>query len=253
MNKDWTQIIIDWADENNIPDLIWIENALYPTGGYWGGLPRDVDKLLNLEQLYFENLDLDYLPDELANLTNLKGLLISNTNINTIPNSFSHFKNLVGFTVDASPISDLPNDFFNLKLQYFGILRTNITRFPEEIVNLKLKKCILEGSPNLILTSKQINWLRNLEDNAKKFPTHGYYISYDNNLIEISELYNKLYNIFKNNRGLKEAVGSAFGLGYMGSSPILVEAYELVSQLALLKGDDPTYFLYTYTGKTFPD
>lgn len=246
MNSDWIQTIINWADKYNIPDLRWIENKHYPAGGYWGGLPRNVEKLLNLERLYFENLDINYLPDELSYLSNLKELLISNTNVDTIPNSFSHFENLMTFTIEGSPISDLPNDFFNLNLQFFGIFRTNTTRLPEEIVNLKLKKIFLQGLPDLILTSKQISWLRNLEDGEC-------FVSYDNDLIEISELYNKLYNILKNNSGLKETVGSAFRLGYIGADPILVETYNLVNQLALMKGDDPTYFLYSDIGKSFPD
>jgi len=73
-NDDWIYKLWKWADENNIPDLEWVEEELqYETNiwglewteedlqannnicysGYWKGIPRDRENLLNL--VNFEN------------------------------------------------------------------------------------------------------------------------------------------------------------------------------------------------------
>ncbi len=47
---DWMQHLWDWADENEISDLEWVEYNSFRGGrnGYWSGIPRERDKLLNL-------------------------------------------------------------------------------------------------------------------------------------------------------------------------------------------------------------
>ena len=53
MNKtedNWIQILWNWADENSVSDLEWIEHDSYLNGGYFRGLPRSKEKLLIKKQ-----------------------------------------------------------------------------------------------------------------------------------------------------------------------------------------------------------
>ena len=63
-DKSWMQRLWDWADENEIPDLEFIEEYEEEDGyvlydyKYWIGLPRDKEKLLTFSELYFRIINI---------------------------------------------------------------------------------------------------------------------------------------------------------------------------------------------------
>jgi len=50
-NEEWIERLWEWADKNNIPDLKWIKDEEFRIGGYWNGIPRDKEKILNLTDI----------------------------------------------------------------------------------------------------------------------------------------------------------------------------------------------------------
>ena len=53
---------MEMADENNIPDLEWVEAKWYSKGGYWRGLSKNKEKLLSLTKLDLRKNQLTELP-----------------------------------------------------------------------------------------------------------------------------------------------------------------------------------------------
>ncbi len=97
MNKSedyWIQIIWNWADENNISDLQWIEHDSYLKGGYFRGLPRSKEKLLNLTELNLLGSQLTNLPAEIGNLVHLKKLYLLGNQLTALPAEIGSLVNL---------------------------------------------------------------------------------------------------------------------------------------------------------------
>jgi hypothetical protein len=69
-----------WVDENHIPELQYVKgSALDDNGehlfeGFWIGLPRDKEALLNLEELDLSWHSCTEIPDQIRHLTKLKVL-----------------------------------------------------------------------------------------------------------------------------------------------------------------------------------
>jgi len=118
-DDSWIERLWKWADENGVPDLERIKSK---KGGYWRGLPRDKEKLLNL------------------------------TNLTLLNNS----------------ITKLPVEIFNLyQLKIFSLINSKVDKLPKKIVNLSnLTYLILYKNPNLILTQKQKEWIKNLQSSG---------------------------------------------------------------------------------------
>ncbi|WOE69950.1 hypothetical protein RZR97_12735 [Hydrogenimonas thermophila] len=135
-DDSWMYRLWEWADENGVSDFGWIENKYYDEGGYWGGLPREKEKLLSLTELYLDSNNLTELPKEIGNLTNLTLLDLSNDRLTKLPKVL-------------------------LKLS-----RNKLTELPKEIGNLtNLTELWLENNLNLILTKEQKEWILTLEKN----------------------------------------------------------------------------------------
>jgi len=71
VDDSWIERLWKWADENDIPNCIIIQNLF---GGGDHGIPKDKNKLLNLSELVLENNKLTKLPKEIDNLTILTEL-----------------------------------------------------------------------------------------------------------------------------------------------------------------------------------
>lgn len=138
-DDSWIDELFQWADNNNIPELQYIEDDTMcgdgerPIEGFWVGLPRDRDVLVNLEELdlswhscceipkqikhlknlkkftfskkrdgrqppFMKNADgldeIEEIPDWIAELENLEELNLSNNKISFVPNAIGKLKNL---------------------------------------------------------------------------------------------------------------------------------------------------------------
>jgi len=73
VDNDWMKKLWEWADENNIPNYIWVKDML---SEYYNGIPREISKLTNLTELCLFDNQLTELPKEIGNLTNLTNLYL---------------------------------------------------------------------------------------------------------------------------------------------------------------------------------
>ena len=137
---DWMQRLWDWADKNNIPDIVWNEEY-----EWWDGFPRDKEKLLNQRELILECAQLEELPKEIGNLTNLT---------------------LIELT--GNELTELPKEIGNLtKLDTLFLIENKLTLLPKEIINLtNLKVLEFVGNSNLVLTVEQQKWIFELIKNG---------------------------------------------------------------------------------------
>lgn len=78
----WVTELIEWADCYGIPDLQYAEPEFHEDGfliteGYWFGLPRTQEALINLEDLNLNGFIKSDIPDQIRHLTSLKKLSLS--------------------------------------------------------------------------------------------------------------------------------------------------------------------------------
>lgn len=159
LDKSWIDELYYWADKNNIPELQFIEDDFLcddeETGveGFWVGLPRDREVLVNLEELdltwhscseipeqikylkklkkftfskrrdgcqppFMENADrpgvIKEIPDWIAELECLEELDLSNNRISFVPNVIGTLHNLKKLYLHNNPIMFVDTDFASL-------------------------------------------------------------------------------------------------------------------------------------------
>lgn len=140
-NDDWVITLWEWANENHLIDLKLDEGY----GGYWKGLPRDREKLLELTTLNLMDNKLIELTDNIYKLTNLTELILFNNNLIELPNGISSLTNLTKLYLNKNQLVELPKEISSL---------TNLT-------NLSL----LENT-DLILSLEQKEWILELIKNG---------------------------------------------------------------------------------------
>ena len=94
IDESWIQRLWDWADENEVGDLEWIENKYLDGGGYYKGFPRDKKTLLELTKLHLGSTQLTELPKEIGNLTNLTELYLGGNQLTALPKEIGNLNNL---------------------------------------------------------------------------------------------------------------------------------------------------------------
>jgi len=108
--EQWMETLWDWADDNNISDLEWIERY----GGYYSGIPRDKNLLLNLTQLYLCGYKIREVPKEIGNLTSLKTLELWINNLTFLPKEIANLTNLTELDLWSNKLDELPKEITNL-------------------------------------------------------------------------------------------------------------------------------------------
>lgn len=91
--------IIAWADKNNIPQY---------------KLPRDTEKLYNLDALDLNGLGLTHLPDNIGVLEHLEYLRIYSNEITHLPDSIGKLSQLTDLRVSYNQLTHLPDSIGNL-------------------------------------------------------------------------------------------------------------------------------------------
>ena len=89
-DDSWIYRLWEWADDNYITDLEWVENIIYDNGGYWQGLPRNKEKLLNLSELNLNDCRLTEIPKEIVNLSKLTKLNLNNCQLSKLPKEIGY-------------------------------------------------------------------------------------------------------------------------------------------------------------------
>lgn len=162
IDDSWMERLWAWADENNIPDLEWVNEY----EGYWRGLPRDKEKLIDLEILNIDDLNLYSLPAELSNLKNLRIFSCIDNNLKSLPVELCLLVSLEELRLDYNKFDALPTkigNLINLKVLQIEIL--SLTEVPQSIVNLK-KLTNLSFYEFIKFTEEQEWWIYNLINNG---------------------------------------------------------------------------------------
>jgi Leucine-rich repeat (LRR) protein len=119
-NDAWMQRLLSWADDNNIPNLEWINNDISfkdeqaSANGYWTGISRIKDKLLLTSRLELKSTSITRLPKEIGNLSNLSRLILHDNQLLEIPKEICNLQNLMIISLWNNKICMLPKEISNL-------------------------------------------------------------------------------------------------------------------------------------------
>ena len=183
----WIQDLWNWADENNIPDLEWVEIQDYVDKGWWRGIPREKEKLVALKALYLDHEQLLDFPIELCRLTNLVQLNLWDNLFNLVPKEIG---NLVS-------------------LSYINLTRNMIEELPEEIGNLQNLTVLIISENQLLSLPKTIGKLINLEilelhyNKLKSLPKEIVYLTNLSSLYLLENQLSELPDGIENLKNLK--------------------------------------------------
>ncbi|MDP8174061.1 leucine-rich repeat domain-containing protein [Phocoenobacter skyensis] len=115
-------VIIKWADENNIPE----EN-----------IPRDIEQLKSITFLNLHSLDISAIPDEVGLLKKVNWLQLSNNySLDIVPKAIEGFENLKFISLKCTSIKEIPEYLQKHKaLQELWIYDTEINEIPDYFSN----------------------------------------------------------------------------------------------------------------------
>jgi len=195
IDESWIERLWKWADENEISDDEIPRNkekllnltelslnfnqltelpkeignltnliSLHLGGNQLTELPKEIGNLTNLTSLHLFENQLTELPKEIGNLSNLTELHLLENQLTELPKEIGNLTNLTGLNLGGNQFTELPKEIGNLTNLTGLYLRGNkLTELTKEIGNLtNLRRLDLTNSPNLILTSEQKEWIREL-------------------------------------------------------------------------------------------
>ena len=139
IDEGWIVRLWEWADYNNISDYKYVKNDYIDDEeeGYFVGLPRNKDDLLNLTELDLSRNQFSEIPKEIGNLTNLNRLILSNNKLTELPKEIGNLINLTELDISNNKLIELPKEIGNLtNLVNLDFDYDQLVGFPEEIRNL---------------------------------------------------------------------------------------------------------------------
>ena len=93
-------------------------------------IPKEICKLSNIRNLYFEDNEIYYLPKELGRLTNLDSLDLSHNNIKYIPKEIGKLVNLTRLDLSCNKIKGVSKAFCKLNLKRLNLFKSGIKTGP---------------------------------------------------------------------------------------------------------------------------
>lgn len=136
----FNNIEIKESDFNNLPNLKNLKELSLNTTGL-RFIPRQLEKLKNLEILYVFGNKINKIPAELSNCKKLKELHFSINNISEIPKFIFELQNIEVLDIAHNPIKILPKEIGQLeKLKSLWIQGTKIENLPIQILALELEE-----------------------------------------------------------------------------------------------------------------
>lgn len=150
-NDSWMDVLIQWADDNNLKELQDHDAFAYKQTGF----PRNKNQFLSMDCLHIPDSNISYLPAELGNLKRLNKICLRGNSINKYPKEMCNYKSLILLDLDNNNIFNLPKEIGNLtSLQKLYLENNSINNFPIEMKKLiNLKKLDIRGIP-IHLSSK---------------------------------------------------------------------------------------------------
>jgi len=133
---NWIINLWNWADQNHLCDLTWIEK----NGGYFIGLPRIEKTLIELQSLNLMNNKLIKLTDEISNLIHLTELILFNNTLSFLPKKIGNLSNLTKLYLNKNQLEKLPEEICNLT----NLTNLSLHENEKLTLSLKQKKWILQ-------------------------------------------------------------------------------------------------------------
>jgi internalin A len=127
-------------------------------------IPTEIEKLTNLQGLYFNNNQITTIPTEIEKLTNLQGLHLNNNQITAIPKEIEKLTNLQALDLTNNQITAIPTEIEKLtNLQVLDLTNNQITAIPTEIEKLINLKRLYLGNNKITVIPTTIEKLTNLQ------------------------------------------------------------------------------------------
>ena len=78
-------VLLHWADDNNLDELEWREPLFEGSDGSWDGFPRDKELLVRLRELNLLGAKCEVLPKEIGHLTLLRDINLNQNSLSKLP------------------------------------------------------------------------------------------------------------------------------------------------------------------------
>lgn len=131
-------------------------------------IPSEIGNLTELTHLYLQFNSLTELPAQIGKLKKLKELKLGGNDLSSLPKEIGELGNLEVLTVWMNDLKSIPIEIKYLtNLKGLSLWGNPIVTLPEEITCLiGLKKLELGDMPNLMLSSRQRDWINKLNENG---------------------------------------------------------------------------------------
>lgn len=170
---NWRNKIWDWADKfqlpnediprniNDLDDLASLAiDTTYPYIGYYVNCDKLPDDYYSTPLYHMKEI-----PEELSNLVNLEDVYLNNVGATKFINNLSKLAKLKYLDTFATGITTLPSDIHKLqKLESLYVWESEMTSVTEAICELKNLKHLMLASRKLEALPKNLHKLQNLED-----------------------------------------------------------------------------------------
>jgi Leucine-rich repeat (LRR) protein len=162
--EPWINELYQWADDNNIPDLQYNENIVEEDNGelvdygFWFGLPRDIDVLLDLEDLNLSGHNCLKIPAQIRHLTKLKKFSFAKHLASLQPTLFGIGNGPDKITLIPDWISELVN------LELLNLSGNEIDVVPKNIALLQNLKQLYLHDNKILFIAHTLGQLDNLEE-----------------------------------------------------------------------------------------
>ena len=112
-NEAWMVRLCAWAKENGVPDYEWIDDIWVDdeddyVEGYWQGMPRQRNALLELAELRLAGMCLATLPAEISQLQQLQTLFLNGNPLTSLPPEIGQLQQLRYINIDQEHLHLLP-------------------------------------------------------------------------------------------------------------------------------------------------
>ncbi|MGZ5244569.1 MAG: leucine-rich repeat domain-containing protein [Bacteroidia bacterium] len=154
------------AELQNFPNL----QMIYLTGNTrklnWVTALPELQKLKNLEYIYFQDSGLSTIPPQVFTLAQLKGLAVINSGLSKLPADIAKLSKLEYLILINNRIPALPAEVSGLKnLKVLYLDGNNISAFPPQMANLKkLEELSIAENP---INNEEIKKIRKYYPNTK--------------------------------------------------------------------------------------
>lgn len=127
------------AEAKQYPDSVY---RLDLSGQKLKEFPREITRMVNLQELNLSENRIKEIPEDIGNLTNLQVVSFSQNKLRSLPESMQNLLNLERFSIDRNKIMELPVWVGGLgKLRYLDLRLNPMVSYEIRLLESSLSKC----------------------------------------------------------------------------------------------------------------